>query len=118
MNVPEPLTPPPSDLGIRFLYMVLFGVVVWLLCWTLAVTAIVQLVITPAEWPPESGSDALRGVVGAVCAPGHRISDICHRDHTLSVRGVAGGRLSRPNAASKSGRGRTPQSPGMVSCSA
>jgi len=45
MNVPEPLPPPSPDLGIRFLYMVLFGVVVWLLCWTLAVTAIVQLVI-------------------------------------------------------------------------
>jgi hypothetical protein len=42
-GLPQPAErPPASDLGVRFLYMVLFAVVFWIVSWTLAVTAIAQ----------------------------------------------------------------------------
>lgn len=45
-GVPQPLEQPPSgDLGARVLYMLLFAVVFWIVCWVLAVTAIAQLLI-------------------------------------------------------------------------
>jgi hypothetical protein len=44
MNMPQPAPPSTtSDIAIRVLYMLLFGVVFWLVGWVLAVTAIVQL---------------------------------------------------------------------------
>jgi uncharacterized RDD family membrane protein YckC len=43
MVVPNP---PPSTLGMRLLYMVILALVFWILCWTLALTVIVQLVLT------------------------------------------------------------------------
>ena len=46
MNLPQPVTPPSTtDLGIRVIYMLVFAVVFWLLCWILAATALVQLVV-------------------------------------------------------------------------
>ncbi len=46
MNVPQPVTPPAlPDLGIRVVYMLLFGVVFWVLCWVLAATTLIQLLI-------------------------------------------------------------------------
>jgi hypothetical protein len=46
MNVPQPTTPAPApDLGLRVLYMLLFGVVFWVLTWTLAVTTLLQLLL-------------------------------------------------------------------------
>jgi Domain of unknown function (DUF4389) len=33
-------------LGIRVLYMVMFGIIFWILMWILAVTAIAQLILT------------------------------------------------------------------------
>jgi hypothetical protein len=46
MNLPQPVPPATSsDLGIRVIYMVLFGAVFWILCWILGATAIVQLIV-------------------------------------------------------------------------
>ncbi len=46
MSVPQPTAPPaPPDLGLRVLYMLLFGVVFWILTWTLAVAALLQLLL-------------------------------------------------------------------------
>ena len=43
---PNRLTPPASpDLGIRVIYMLLFAVVFWALCWILAATTVVQLIV-------------------------------------------------------------------------
>jgi hypothetical protein len=43
MNVPQPVNSP--DLGIRVIYMLLFAVVFWALCWILAATTVVQLIV-------------------------------------------------------------------------
>ena len=46
MNVPQPVNPPASpDLGIRVIYMLLFAVEFWALCWILAATTVVQLIV-------------------------------------------------------------------------
>jgi hypothetical protein len=46
MNVPPPVNSPASpDLGIRVIYMLLFAVVFWALCWILAATTVVQLIV-------------------------------------------------------------------------
>lgn len=46
MNVPQPVTPPAlPDLGIRVIYMLLFAVVFWALCWILLATTVVQLIV-------------------------------------------------------------------------
>jgi Domain of unknown function (DUF4389) len=46
MNLPQPVPSAASpDLGIRVIYMVLFGIVFWVLCWILGATAIVQLIV-------------------------------------------------------------------------
>ena len=46
MSVPQPTTRPvPPDLGLRVLYMLLFGIVFWILTWTLAVAALLQLLL-------------------------------------------------------------------------
>ena len=44
-GVPQTVAPPPVDLGVRVLYMLLFAIVFWIVSWTLAVTAIVQLLV-------------------------------------------------------------------------
>jgi Domain of unknown function (DUF4389) len=44
-GLPQTVAPPPVDLGVRVLYMVLFAVVFWIVSWTLAVAAIAQLLI-------------------------------------------------------------------------
>ena len=44
-GLPQPVEPPAGDLGVRFLYMLLFAVVFWIVSWTLAVTAIAQLLV-------------------------------------------------------------------------
>ena len=41
---PLPATRP--TLGARVLYMLLFALVFWILCWTLAITALAQLALT------------------------------------------------------------------------
>jgi hypothetical protein len=43
MNVPQPVNSP--DLGIRVIYMLLFAVVFWALCWILAAATVVQLIV-------------------------------------------------------------------------
>jgi hypothetical protein len=43
MNLPQPVDSP--DLGIRVIYMLLFAVVFWALCWILGATTIVQLIV-------------------------------------------------------------------------
>jgi hypothetical protein len=46
MNVPQPVTPTgSSELGIRVIYMLLFAVVFWVLCWILAAATLVQLIV-------------------------------------------------------------------------
>ena len=46
MNVPQPVTPPSMpDLGLRVIYMLLFAVVFWALCWILLATTVVQLIV-------------------------------------------------------------------------
>jgi len=46
MNLPQPVNPPSTpDLGIRVIYMLVFAVVFWLLCWILGATALVQLIV-------------------------------------------------------------------------
>jgi len=46
MNVPQPVTPPAlPDLGIRVIYMLLFAIVFWALCWILLATTLVQLIV-------------------------------------------------------------------------
>ena len=46
MNLPQPVPSSASpDLGIRVIYMLLFGVVFWVLCWILGATTIVQLIV-------------------------------------------------------------------------
>jgi len=78
MNLPQPVPPSASpDLGIRVIYMVLFGVVFWVLCWILGATTI----------------------VGPLLTPGDRISDFCHRARALSVHCVAGRGLKRARQA-------------------
>jgi Domain of unknown function (DUF4389) len=44
-GVPQTVAPPPVDLGVRALYMLLFAVVFWIVSWTLAITAIAQLLV-------------------------------------------------------------------------
>ena len=43
---PVAVPSPPPSLGTRLLYMVILALVFWILCWTLAITVIVQLVLT------------------------------------------------------------------------
>ena len=45
MNLPQPVPASASDLGIRVIYMLLFGVVFWVVCWILASTTVVQLIV-------------------------------------------------------------------------
>jgi hypothetical protein len=45
MNLPQPVSPAPPDLGIRVIYMLLFAVVFWVLCWILAATTLIQLMV-------------------------------------------------------------------------
>jgi Domain of unknown function (DUF4389) len=46
MNLPQPVGPSGSaDLGIRVIYMLLFAIVFWLVCWVVAASSIVQLVL-------------------------------------------------------------------------
>lgn len=57
-------------LGMRVLYMILFGVVFWILCWVLGVTAVVQLAVrlVKGEALPELGrfGDGLARYAGQV----------------------------------------------------
>jgi hypothetical protein len=45
MSSTQPLSHTVSDLGTRIVYMALFALVFWVLCWTLALTAIGQLLV-------------------------------------------------------------------------
>ena len=46
MNVPQPVTPPAlPDLGLRVVYMLLFAIVFWALCWILVATTLIQLLV-------------------------------------------------------------------------
>ena len=45
MNLPQPVSPAALDLGLRVIYMLLFAVVFWVLCWILAATTLIQLVV-------------------------------------------------------------------------
>ena len=55
MNLPQPVNAPSTpDLGIRVIYMLVFAVVFWLLCWILAATTLVQLVVRLLNGRPNS----------------------------------------------------------------
>lgn len=45
MNLPQPVAPAGPDLGIRVVYMLLFAIVFWALCWILAATTLIQLIV-------------------------------------------------------------------------
>lgn len=45
MSSSQPLPQAVPDMGTRIIYMVLFALVFWVLCWTLALTAIGQLLV-------------------------------------------------------------------------
>jgi hypothetical protein len=45
MSSSQPLPHSAPDLGTRILYMALFALVFWVLCWTLALTAVGQLLV-------------------------------------------------------------------------
>ena len=45
MNLPQPISPATPDLGLRVIYMLLFAVVFWVLCWILAATTLIQLIV-------------------------------------------------------------------------
>jgi hypothetical protein len=46
MNVPQTVAPPDSTaLGIRVVYMLLFAVAFWIVCWALGLTALMQLCV-------------------------------------------------------------------------
>lgn len=51
-STPPPLSASMPDIGIRVLYMILFAVVFWLLCWALVVTAVGQLILRLATGQP------------------------------------------------------------------
>jgi hypothetical protein len=40
-----PTTTDANALGMRIVYMIIFGVAFWILCWTLAITAVLQLIV-------------------------------------------------------------------------
>jgi Domain of unknown function (DUF4389) len=44
-GVPQAVEPPPGDLGVRILYMLLFAIGFWIVSWTLAVIAIAQVLV-------------------------------------------------------------------------
>jgi hypothetical protein len=55
MNVPQPVPASSTpDLPIRILYMILFGVAFWILCWILGVIAIFQLVMRLISGQPNA----------------------------------------------------------------
>ncbi len=55
MSVPQPTTPAASpELALRVLYMALFGIVFWLLTWTLAVVTLLQLVLRLVNGRPQA----------------------------------------------------------------
>ncbi|HEY3786777.1 MAG TPA: DUF4389 domain-containing protein [Steroidobacteraceae bacterium] len=43
MNVPQTVPPDSSGIGMRIVYMLVFAIAFWILCWVLAVTALAQL---------------------------------------------------------------------------
>lgn len=53
-GVPQTVAPPPVDLGVRVLYMLLFAIVFWIVSWTLAITAIAQLLIRLSSGRPSA----------------------------------------------------------------
>jgi hypothetical protein len=54
MSSTPPLSQSVPDVGVRVLYMALFAVVFWLLCWALAVIAVAQLVLRLTAGHPNS----------------------------------------------------------------
>jgi hypothetical protein len=42
---PAPSGPSVSPLGMRVVYMIIFAVVLWILCWVIGLTAIAQLAL-------------------------------------------------------------------------
>ena len=44
-GVPQRVEPPPGELGVRILYMLLFALVFWVVSWVLVVTALAQLLV-------------------------------------------------------------------------
>jgi hypothetical protein len=53
-GLPQTVAPPPVDLGVRVLYMLLFAIVFWIVSWTLAVAAIVQLLVRVSTGHPSA----------------------------------------------------------------
>lgn len=53
-GLPQTVAPPPVDLGVRVLYMLLFAIVFWIVSWTLAVAAIVQLLVRVSTGRPSA----------------------------------------------------------------
>lgn len=44
-GVPQRVDPPPGELGVRILYMLLFALVFWVVSWVLVVTALAQVLV-------------------------------------------------------------------------
>lgn len=44
-GVPQRVGPPPAELGVRILYMLLFALVFWVVSWVLVVTALAQVLV-------------------------------------------------------------------------
>ena len=44
-GVPQRVDPPPAELGVRILYMLLFALVFWVVNWVLVVTALAQVLV-------------------------------------------------------------------------
>jgi len=59
MNVPQTVTPPDtSTLPTRVVYMLLFAFAFWIVCWALALTALMQLFLRLLNGHP--GSEVTR----------------------------------------------------------
>jgi Domain of unknown function (DUF4389) len=44
-GVPQRVGPPPGELGVRILYILLFALVFWIVCWVLIATVLAQLLV-------------------------------------------------------------------------
>ncbi len=64
MNVPQTTNPAGPDLFVRAMYMLLFALVLWALCWTVWVGAVVQFVLRLVNARPNAELVRLGAVLG------------------------------------------------------
>jgi hypothetical protein len=53
-GVPQGVEPPPGELGMRILHMLLFAFVFWVVSWVLLVTALAQLLVRVLSGRPSA----------------------------------------------------------------